>query len=80
MADFAELKDALGNDQLTVLDVRQCHEYDESHLSGALNIPLHELLGRINERCMPGRITAYNASPASATSNSLAASFKTSWD
>jgi hydroxyacylglutathione hydrolase len=49
VADFTELKDALGHDHLTVLDVRQPNEYDESHLPGALNIPLHELLGRVDE-------------------------------
>lgn len=33
----------------TVLDVRQRGEYDDGHLPGALNIPLHELSGRIGE-------------------------------
>ena len=33
----------------TVLDVRRTDEYQESHLVGAVNIPLHELLTRMHE-------------------------------
>ena len=29
--------------------MRRTPEYDESHLEGAVNIPLHELLGRLDE-------------------------------
>ena len=36
-------------DGLTVLDVRQAHEFDDSHIEGAVNIPLHELLGRLDD-------------------------------
>ncbi|MCO4254599.1 MBL fold metallo-hydrolase [Pseudarthrobacter cellobiosi] len=32
-----------------VLDVRRTDEYDDGHLAGAVNIPLHELLGRMAE-------------------------------
>lgn len=32
-----------------VLDVRRVDEYNASHLPGAVNIPLHELLGRLDE-------------------------------
>ena len=32
-----------------VLDVRRTDEYDGGHLAGAVNIPLHELLGRMAE-------------------------------
>ncbi len=32
-----------------VLDVRRTDEYDAGHLAGAVNIPLHELLLRMNE-------------------------------
>lgn len=49
VADFAALADVLGNEGLVVLDVRQHNEYDSSCIPGALNIPLHELLGRIDE-------------------------------
>lgn len=33
----------------TVLDVRRVDEYEESHLPGAVDIPLHELLTRMDE-------------------------------
>lgn len=33
----------------TVLDVRRTDEYDESHIRDAVNIPLHELLRRMDE-------------------------------
>jgi rhodanese-related sulfurtransferase len=32
-----------------VLDVRRTDEYDAGHLTGALNIPLHQLLLRLDE-------------------------------
>lgn len=35
--------------QPAILDVRQANEYADSHLPGALNIPLHELLARVDE-------------------------------
>ena len=49
VGDFAELANAIGGDNVTVLDVRQRNEYEHSHIRGALNIPLHELVGRIEE-------------------------------
>jgi hydroxyacylglutathione hydrolase len=35
--------------QDVVLDVRRTDEYDAGHLAGAVNIPLHELLSRMDE-------------------------------
>ena len=32
-----------------MLDVRQQGEYDDGHISGAINIPLHELVDRTAE-------------------------------
>ena len=49
VADFAALADADNGDELTTLDVRQTDEFDESHITGAVNIPLHELVERIDE-------------------------------
>ncbi len=49
VAEFADLAEVFGTDDLTVLDVRQQHEYRESHIPGAVNIPLHELLSRRDE-------------------------------
>lgn len=48
VADFADLAEAIHGKDLTVLDVRQRHEYDDSHIPKALNIPLHELLSRLD--------------------------------
>lgn len=49
VADFADLRETIGADGLAVLDVRQTNEFDEAHIPGALNIPLHELLTRRGE-------------------------------
>jgi hydroxyacylglutathione hydrolase len=49
VADFASLAEVLGSDGVTVLDVRQSDEFAESHLPGAVNVPLHELLDRTDE-------------------------------
>ena len=52
VADFAALAECARNNSLAVLDVRQHSEFSDSRIAGALNIPLHELLGRIDE--VPG--------------------------
>ena len=49
VADFAALVEALGTNGLTILDVRQSDEFAESHIAGAVNIPLHDLLDRVGE-------------------------------
>lgn len=49
IADFGALAEALGNGGVTVLDVRQSDEFAQSHIDGAVNIPLHELLDRADE-------------------------------
>lgn len=49
VADFGELADALGDDGVLVLDVRQPHEFDDSHIPGALNVAVHDLPGRLDE-------------------------------
>jgi hydroxyacylglutathione hydrolase len=49
IADFADLADVIGRHNPTVLDVRQRGEYDDGHVPGALNIPLHELSTRLKE-------------------------------
>ncbi len=38
-----------------ILDVRRTEEYQSSHIDGAVNIPLHELLARLDE-VPPGRL------------------------
>jgi hydroxyacylglutathione hydrolase len=48
VADFAALANAVGSGETTVLDVRQPDEFADSHVQGAVNIPLHELIDRVN--------------------------------
>jgi hydroxyacylglutathione hydrolase len=44
-----------------LLDVRRTDEYARSHLDGALNIPVHQLLSRLEE-LPPGRLWVHCAS------------------
>jgi len=48
VADFVALAKAVGSGEMTVLDVRQADEFADSHVRGAVNIPLHELIDRVN--------------------------------
>ncbi len=47
-ATFADLRD-VDLEGIVVLDVRRRLEWGESHLAGAVHIPLHELLERVHE-------------------------------
>ena len=49
VADFTDLAEVIDGHNPTVLDVRQTREYDDGHIPGAVNIPLHELSKRIGE-------------------------------
>ena len=51
LAKFGDLAAALGagNGRPVVLDVRRRLEWQESHIAGAVHIPLHELPGRVAE-------------------------------
>ena len=51
-ATFADLAHVRHHRQVTILDVRRAGEWQESHIDGALNIPIHEILGRVDE--VPG--------------------------
>lgn len=51
-ATFAQLRDARANGDPVVLDVRRNLEWEESHVAGAVHVPLHELLDRLDE--LPG--------------------------
>ncbi len=55
VASFADLAAARSHRPVTVLDVRRALEWADSHLAGALHIPLHELRVRIGE-VPPGEI------------------------
>ena len=48
-ATFADLAEASRGEALHVLDVRRDGEWEAGHVAGAQHIPLHELLGRIDE-------------------------------
>ncbi|HXW43174.1 MAG TPA: rhodanese-like domain-containing protein [Streptosporangiaceae bacterium] len=48
-AHFRDLAAQAGNGPVVVLDVRRRSEWEESHLEGAVHIPLHELAGRMGE-------------------------------
>ena len=54
-ADFTDLAGARGNPEVVVLDVRRHQEWAESHIAGAVHIPLHELTGRLAE-VPPGEV------------------------
>jgi glyoxylase-like metal-dependent hydrolase (beta-lactamase superfamily II)/rhodanese-related sulfurtransferase len=55
VASFAELDAVRHHRPVTVLDVRRNLEWAESHLEGAVHIPLHELQDRLSE-LPPGEI------------------------
>ncbi len=48
-ASFADLAQVLHHRRVVVLDVRREMEWSEAHIDGALNIPIHQLLGRVAE-------------------------------
>jgi hydroxyacylglutathione hydrolase len=48
-AVFADLAQVRHHREVQVLDVRRANEYADRRLEGAVNIPLHELLGRLDE-------------------------------
>ena len=49
VADFTTLAAEIDRDTVTILDVRRDDEFQESHPPKAVNIPVHELSGRLNE-------------------------------
>ena len=48
-AAFADLAQVRHHRSVAVLDVRRAGEYADSHVDGATNIPIHELLARIQD-------------------------------
>jgi hydroxyacylglutathione hydrolase len=49
VADFEDLAEALNDPGVFVLDVRQPDEFDSGHVSGAVNVAVHELPERLGE-------------------------------
>jgi rhodanese-related sulfurtransferase len=52
IAGFADLEPARAARDLVVLDVRRQLEWNEGHVTDAVHVPLHELLGRVSD--VPG--------------------------
>ena len=48
-AEFADLAQVRHHRPVTVLDVRRVSEFTAGHINGAVNIPLHELLTRVDD-------------------------------
>ncbi len=49
VADFADLESVRRHRPVVILDVRRDQEWDASHISGAVHIPLHQLPARLTE-------------------------------
>ena len=49
VADFADLESVRRHRPVVILDVRRDQEWDASHISGAIHIPLHQLPARLAE-------------------------------
>ncbi len=49
VATFADLADVRHHRPVAVLDVRRAQEHDEERIEGAVNIPIHELVERLDE-------------------------------
>ena len=47
VADFADLESVRRHRPVVILDVRRDQEWNESHLTGAVHIPIHELPSRL---------------------------------
>ena len=48
-ATFADLAQVRHHRPVQILDVRRGQEFDESHIEGAVNVPIHEILNRLDE-------------------------------
>ena len=48
-ATFADLAQVRHHRPVKVLDVRRGQEFEESHIEGAVNVPIHEILNRLDE-------------------------------
>jgi rhodanese-related sulfurtransferase len=60
---IAELQERLENNEVVLLDVRPTVEYQASHISGALSMPLDELAHRLAELPADKTIVAYCRGP-----------------
>lgn len=58
-----ELRQALQTDQVTLLDVRPCDEYQAGHIAGAINIPIETLGDHIQQLSQLKPIVIYCRGP-----------------
>ncbi len=49
VADFADLESVRRHRPVVILDVRRDQEWEASHISGAIHVPLHQLPARLTE-------------------------------
>ena len=68
VASFADLAQVRHHRDVVVLDVRRTEEYEASRVAGAVNVPLHDLVGAV-EQVPPGEVwvhcaTGYRAAVA----------------
>lgn len=70
VVDFKKVKNVYENQEITILDVRQQNEWQQSHIKGAINVPIHTLkenrdklpLGELWVHCASGFRAAIGAS------------------
>jgi len=80
-ATFADLAQVRHHREVVVLDVRRTDEYDDARIDGAVNVPIHELWGRLDEvpagevwvHCAGGYRASVAASMLDATGRTLVA-------
>ena len=80
-ATFADLAQVRHHREVMVLDVRRADEHDSARIAGAVNIPLHELWGRLDQvpagevwvHCAGGYRASVAASMLDAAGRSLVA-------
>ena len=80
-ATFADLAQVRHHREVVILDVRRTDEYDDARIDGAVNVPIHELWGRLDEvpagevwvHCAGGYRAAIAASMLDATGRTLVA-------
>lgn len=61
IVDFKKVKNVYENQEITILDVRQQDEWQQSHIKGAINIPIHTLNEKRDE-LPPGELWIHCAS------------------
>lgn len=58
-----QLAEKMQQEDITIIDVRPEHEFDEGHIAGALNIPVDDLADKLDELPKDREIVAYCRGP-----------------